>query len=81
MTRVCLEWQGREYDIASIYAPNDKSKRLDFFSHLAQRLTEHTIVGGDWNCVPDVTLDVKSNNPLGYPNLWGEPTRKSVRKI
>ena len=23
---------------------------------------------GDWNCVPDVTLDVQSANPLKYPN-------------
>ena len=80
VTRVCLEWQGREYDIASIYAPNDKSKRLDFFSHLAQRLTDHTIAGGDWNCVPDVTIDVKSSNPLGYPNYGASQHAKVCEK-
>ena len=34
ITRVSLEWQGREYDTASIYAPSNSLKRLDFFSHL-----------------------------------------------
>ena len=24
---------------------------------------------GDWNCVPDVTLDVQSANPLAYANV------------
>ena len=46
ITRVSLEWQGREYDTASNQASNSL-KRLDFFSHLAQRLTTHTIAGGD----------------------------------
>jgi len=28
--------------------------------------------GGDWNCVPDVTLDVQSENPLNYSNAGAE---------
>ena len=81
ITRVSLEWQGREYDIASIYAPSKILKRLDFFSHLAQRLTTHTIAGGDWNCVTDVTLDVKSRNPLSYPNIGASQLAKVCEKF
>ena len=81
ITRVSLEWQGREYDIASIYAPSDSSKRIDFFSHLAQRLTKHTIAGGDWNCVTDVTLDVKSRNPLTYSNIGAGQLVKVCEKF
>ena len=80
ITRVSLEWQGREYDIASVYAPSDRSKRLDCFSHLAQRLTKHTIAGGDWNCVTYVTLDVKSRNPLNYPNYGASQLAKVCEK-
>ena len=29
-------------------------------------------LGGDWNCVPDVTLDVQSKDPLRYKNVGGE---------
>ena len=81
ITRVSLEWQGREYDTASMYAPSNSLKRLDFFSHLAQRLTTHTIAGGDWNRVTDVTLDVKSRNPLSYPNIGASQLAKVCEKF
>jgi hypothetical protein len=34
--------------------------------YLSKELTSKTYAGGDWNCVPDVTLDVDSDNPLRY---------------
>ena len=68
LVRAQYEWMGRVYDIASVYAPAKAPKRVDFLSHVHQRLSDHTIACGDWNCVPDVTLDVKSSNPLNYPN-------------
>ena len=38
------------------------------------------ILGGDWNCVPDTTLDVQSTKPLSYANigatLLGDITRE-----
>ena len=42
---------------------------VNMFGGLGRRLSTDTIVGGDWNCVPDVTLDVKSKDPLSYPNV------------
>ena len=68
VTRVELDWQGKNYDIASVYAPAQPSARVTFFTGLGPLLSRRTIVGGDWNCVPDVTLDVKSTNPLNYAN-------------
>jgi len=56
-------------DVASVYAPSDPSKRIDFFSHLKTRISSTTMTGGDWNCVPDVALDVKGKNQLGYANI------------
>ena len=55
-------FNGKNMDIASVYAPSDPTKRLDFFSHMNQHLTRYTLVGGDWNCVPDVTTDVKGKH-------------------
>ena len=55
-------------DIASVYAPSDPTKRINFFSHMNQHLTKYTLVGDDWNCVPDITTDVKGRNALSYKN-------------
>ena len=58
-----FSFNGINMDIASVYAPSDPTK-MDFFSHMNQHLTKYTLVGGDWNCVPDVTTDVKGKNAL-----------------
>jgi hypothetical protein len=51
------------------YTPRKKCPaRIDFYNTLRGRLSSNTIVGGDWNTVTDVTLDVRSRNPLGYQN-------------
>ena len=50
-----------------VYAPAQPLQRVDFNS-LRGKLDNTTHVGGDWNCVPDVTLDVDSVNPLSYAN-------------
>ena len=34
-------------------------------------ITMDMFLGGDWNCVPDVTLDVQSSDPLRYKNIGG----------
>ena len=69
LVRVVIEAGGRKHDVAGVYAPAKPGERVDMFRGLAARLSEATIVGGDWNCVPDVTLDVKSDNALNYPNV------------
>ena len=38
-------FNGKNMDIASVYAPSDSSKRLDFFSHMNQHLTRYTSTG------------------------------------
>ena len=69
LVRVQVEAGGRTHDLAGVYAPAKPSLRVDMFNTLQPRLGSGTIVGGDWNCVPDVTLDVKSSHQLEYPNI------------
>ena len=69
LTRVSIEWNGRKWDIASVYVPVSPAKRLTFIATLTTKLTKQTIVGGDWNCVPDVTLDASGPNALNYRNI------------
>ena len=67
-------------DIASVYAPVKPIERTNFLSHLHQKISDHTVVGGDWNCVADVTLDVKSANPLAYCNVGASLLSKVMEK-
>ena len=68
LARSAYEFNATPLDVASVYAPADPTKRMNFFSHIKSKLSKHTIAGGDWNCVPDVILDVKGKNQLNYPN-------------
>ena len=70
-TIVRVTWNGRDLTVGSIYAPAPPTKRLDFFEHMRTWIKPDMILGGDWNCVPDVTLDVKSKDPLRYLNIGG----------
>ena len=65
---VRVEWHGRAVLIGSIYAPAKPGPRVDFFRNLRTWITPDMILGGDWNCVPDVTLDVQSSDPTRYAN-------------
>ena len=69
ITRATYTFEGDlELEFASVYAPSRSIHRVDFFTRIEKHLSKHTIAGGDWNCVSDVTLDVQSKDPLGYPN-------------
>ena len=57
--------------IACVYAPAKDLPRLDFLNDIKTKITKDTIAGGDWNCVPDKTIDVDSTCPLTYPNIGG----------
>ena len=69
LTIVDVDWGGRPLQIASAYAPAKALARVNFFQTIHTHLTPNTIVGGDWNCVTDVTTDVISQNPLAYHNI------------
>ena len=66
-----MEWGSYTLDVATVYAPARPLARVDFISGLRNRITEDTIIGGDWNTVTDKTLDVKSRDPLGYDDRGG----------
>ena len=78
LTRVKVEHHGMEHIVASIYAPSKPIQRVDFYTSLkakstgSSKLCSDTIAGGDFNFVPDVTLDVQSSNPLAYKNIGGK---------
>jgi hypothetical protein len=64
-----IVWGDTTLEVACVYAPSAAPARVhvSFFNDvLSKELTAHTYAGGDWNCVPDVTLDVDSDNPLRY---------------
>ena len=64
-----FDWCGKQMEVANVYAPTAGGARIDFFSRvLRKHLKVDTIVGGDFNCVSDPTLDVVSADPLSYSN-------------
>ena len=67
--RIKVEWGTETLEFANVYAPARPLPRVDYYNALRDKLSPNTIVGGDWNTVGDVTLDVQSANPLGYPNI------------
>ena len=81
MSRAKYEFNAKELDVASVYAPAGDLSRVDFFSHLKAQLSTHTITGGDWNCVPDVTLDVKGPNALNYKNRGAAQLGKLMAEL
>ena len=62
---VCGKLHGRDVALINVYAPNtDQQMFLDKLSGLLMSLTEYPmIVGGDFNCIPNVTID-RSHPPL-----------------
>ena len=76
-----VEWGGVTFNLASLYAPAKAPERLRFLDGLAAKLTKDTILGGDFNCVPDVTLDVFSRNPLGYANQGATKLAEEMEKV
>ena len=67
--RLRVSWGGKIREIVNVYAPAQPAARLSWIQSTAQHIGPDSIAGGDWNCVPDVTLDVKGKNALNYPNI------------
>ena len=70
-TVVSVGWGDRLIKVGSIYAPSPPSLRVSFFQEMRKWITLDMFLGGDWNCVPDVTLDVQSSDPFRYKNIGG----------
>jgi hypothetical protein len=68
ITRASFIWNDRKLELASVYAPATPSERNEFFVKLKRYITKSTIAGGDWNCVPDVTLDATGPGAARYGN-------------
>jgi len=64
-----FEWHNTVWIVSSICAPNNPAQRRNYFKHLDLNglalpdRAENLIVGGDWNCIDDPTLDKRGGNP------------------
>merc|ERR1711938_264919 len=75
---VCLH--GHSTKLGSFYAPVHPRLRKRYFELIDSRglLSVDIIAGGDWNTVPDITLDTQVENPSHrYANSHG-PLLESV---
>ena len=61
-----VDWGGVKLSLVNIYAPSKPGERVDFYNAIKKKVHMNMIMMGDWNCVPDVLLDVQSENPLKY---------------
>lgn len=59
------------YTIANIYSPNKDTEAVKFYRNLSKLLRndelgneENIIIGGDFNCPLDITLDKKGRLPI-----------------
>ena len=66
-----LDWSGAKITVVNIYAPAKPVQRIDFFNEIKNKIKPDMIMMGDWNCVPDVLLDVQSPDPSKYKNFGG----------
>ena len=70
---VRLSQNGSDVRYTSVYAPVHAPLRRVFFARLrkCRLITADSVMGGDWNCVPNVALDTScdvDSDPEGYPN-------------
>jgi len=67
-----IDWSGMKLSLLNCYTPAKPLERINFINKISKLLDSKKIASGDWNCVPDVTLDVQSKNPLAYRNIGGQ---------
>jgi hypothetical protein len=69
LLRQLYDWNGKELDVVTVHAPANGAAREKFFDKVLKRhVGKNSLLCGDFNCVPDPTLDVVSRNPLVYDN-------------
>ena len=78
VARATLTMHGQRTSIASVYVPVHPHLRKLFLERLGKCgcISTDTIVGGDWNCVPDASIDVHSLGNSAYPNIGAAALEK-----
>ena len=68
---------------ASIYAPHDPAERVLFFQDLflSDLISDNTLPGGDFNCVPNIHLDTSSSTKLPYPNKGAQQLEAGMANL
>ena len=81
---VLVDLHGHRTRVTSVYVPVVAPVRKLFLDQLAKTgvITEDTIVGGDWNCVPNPTLDLQhqEGSNSSYPNSHANLVESLVAK-
>ena len=72
IVRATVTKNGLHFGVTGVYVPAKPHKRLQMIQDLAAIVSRGDIVGGDMNCVEDVTMDVKSTNQLSYNNTGSQ---------
>ena len=70
-----------EVTVQGVYLPSDPKERMEVLGVLGGELEVGAVVGGDWNCVTDVTLDVQGTHALSYPNVGAQTLADAMRKV
>ena len=69
VTRIDTSVENQPFRLIAAYAPAAAGERTAFFTNtLGPHLNKTTILGIDANCVPDVSLDVRSQSRSAYEN-------------
>ena len=71
-----------KWEFASIYGPQDKNKRKNFFNskEFSDLITKSTHVGGDFNTVPNTGVDHWSTTTNIYPNIGSKELEKQMAR-
>ena len=75
-----VTWGEETFRLASAYAPTNTAQRIRYLNNIEQHITSDMVVGGDWNCVRDLTRDVKSADPANYDN-GGSDTLERIMSV
>jgi len=83
--RVCiidLRTAGEKFRIICSYAPalNTAGARLAYMKNLEKHVNKHTILTGDFNCVPDTALDLRRSSKTPYSNGGAKTLSEIVNK-
>ena len=70
-----------EVTVQGVYLPSDPQERIAALEVVGSELKVGAVVGGDWNCVTDVTLDVQGANALAYPNVGAQTLAEAMRRV
>jgi hypothetical protein len=81
VTSIHTHVEGRLLVLTAAYAPSAPGERQAFFTNILQPFVDsETVLGIDANCVPDVSLDVRSSARISYENTGANELQSVIDK-